>query len=306
MLIFTSLYMLVRLCRARTNIAGDAALGIVLAAGILLAQFIPPMYEAASPVAAARRKVIEDISAALRAQEINPRSRIYMTTTGYVNADVLNFMALQRMLPAMHFEQKPGIGDLSVHAGEIKKAAYVVASEQGNSEAMGGFLAAGNIQDQTLALVRNDPEFDQIGQFPTLNGKRYFLFHRERFSGVEAASGLGPVEGPYPQWGLDKVRWGDGPKSILHVSAPAQGEYELMTEGRAAVAGERMTLQVEGRQAGSRAFDTNSRFERAEFKFHLTSGPHELELDYSDWDRAGGQSRAVLFDLLKLVRADAH
>jgi hypothetical protein len=306
MAIFTSLYLLVWLCREVNYIAGGVALGIVLGAGLLIAQFIPPMYEAASPVAAARRRVIEGLSLALRAQEIDPRTRIYITTTGYVNADVLNFMALQRMLPPMHFEQKPGIGDLKVHAREIKEAAYVIASEQGNSEAMGGFLAAGNIQDQTLALVRSDSEFEQIAEFPTLTGKRYFLFHRERFAGVDAVSGLGPIEGPYPRWGLDKVKWGNGPRSVTHLSAPADGEYKLMTEGRAAVAGARMTLSIDGHPAGSHVFETNSRFEREEFMFHLAPGSHELELDYSDWDRAGGQSRAVLFDLLKLVRTDAH
>ena len=39
---------------------------------------------------------------------------------------------------------------------------------------------------------------------------------------------------------------------------------------------------------------------------HLTPGLHELKLSYSDWDRAGGESRAVLFDLLKLVRTSNH
>jgi hypothetical protein len=266
-----------------------------------MAQFIPPMYEAASPIAAGHRRIIDDISAALLAQDIHPRTRIYITTTGFVNADVLNFMALQRMLPPWNFQQRPAIGDLAVHAQEIKKSQYVIASEQGNSEAMGGFLGAGNIQDQTLALVRNDPEFDQIGEFPTLNGKKYFLFHRERFSGIDAISGLGPIEGPYPQWGLDKVRWGNGPQSALRVQAQSEGQYKLMTEGRAAVAGAKMTLLVDNGVVSSYVFATNNQFERSQFMMHLTPGPHELTLTYSEWDRAGGESRALLFDLLKLV-----
>jgi hypothetical protein len=306
MLIFSAVYLLAWLCRQTNRIAGGAFLGIVLAVALVIAQFLPPMYEAASPIAAGRRRLIDDISAALRAQDINPRTRIYITTTGFVNADVLNFMALQRMLPPWNFQQRPAIGDLAVHSQEIRKAQYVIASEQGNSEAMDGFLAAGNIQDQTLALVRNDPEFDEIGEFPTLNGKKYFLFRRERYSDIEAITGLGPVEGPYPQWGLDKVRWGNGPQSEFRVQVSSEGQYKLMTEGRSAVAGAKMGVAVDNRIAGSYAFATNSRLERAEFTMHLTPGPHDLKLSYSDWDRAGGESRAVLFDLLKLVRTSNH
>jgi hypothetical protein len=306
MLIFAGVYLLASLCRQTNRIVGGAILGLVLAAALVIAQFIPPMYEAASPIAAGRRRLVDDIFAALRAQDIDPRTPIYITTTGYVNADVLNFMALQRMQPPMNFHQRPAIGDAAVHAREIKKVQYVIASEQGNSEAMGGFLASGNIQEQTLAMVRDDPEFDQIGQFPTLNGKKYFLFHRERFSNIEALSGLGPIEGPYPQWGLDKVRWGNGPQSVMRVMDSSEGQYKLMTEGRCAVAGAKMSLLVDGGAEGSYVFTTNGKFERAEFTLHLTPGQHELILSYSDWDRAGGESRAVLFDLLKLVRTASH
>lgn len=306
MLILASVYLLAWACRNTNNLGGGAILGAVLAVGLVIFQFIPPMYEAASAIAAGRHRLVNDIFAALRAQDIDPRTRLYITTTGYVNADVLNFMALRQMMPPMNFHQRPAIGDLSVHADEIRKAQYVIASEQGNSEAMGGFLASGNIQDQTLALVRNDPEFNQIAAFPTLNDKKYFLFGRQHFSGYEAASGLGAIEGPYPQWGLDKVRWGNGPRSVMRVATASEGQYRLLAEGRCAVAGARTSLLVDGQAAGSFVFASNSRFERAEFTFHLTPGPHELELTYSDWDRTGGQSRAVLFNLLKLVRVESH
>ena len=190
---------------------GGSALVAAALYAVLTTHFIPMLYMPKGENLISRRRVIYALYDAMNQQHIRPQDRVYITTTGYVNAAVLDYLNMLKFLPQFNIQEQPFSGDIKLHTAEIHKAAYVIASEQGNSEAYGDFIPSGNMQDETLAVVRADPDLVEVAAVPTLTPKRYFLFKRVGpFFGWTGTEGLGPMEGPYPAWKLGEVRWALG------------------------------------------------------------------------------------------------
>lgn len=305
-LLFGAIYVLVLACRRAGLLRAAAILGTTLLAGMALARFVPVLYLPGAENAIDRRRIVEQLYGALKSENVGPGVRVYMTTTGFVNTDVLKYLDLKRGLPGPRYIQHAYVKDLAVHLREIDLADYVIASEQGNTEAYGGFVPTGNFQDQTLAMVRDSGMFKEVAEFPTGNPKRYFLFRRiGHFGGWEDATGLSPEDGSYQPWGLYRVRWGLGPRTILRLRAQPGGDYRLIVEGRAANSGLEMTIEVNGVPAGKHRFPKRTDFEAIDLPLHLTPGPHQVELRYSDWDRQDSRLRAVLFKTLEIAPLSA-
>jgi hypothetical protein len=306
MLIFTGVYVLVWITREMRFAGSRAVVGVVLLAGLAVSHFPPVLYIPGGANSIARRRIVDQLYGALRAQGVGSGPRVFMTTTGFVNASVLDYLSLKQGLPPFNLSEVSFSGDLKDFAAEIDKADFVIASEQGNSEAYGGFIASGNIQDQTLALVRDSGEFEQVAAYPTLNPKRYFLFKRiPPFAGWEALEGMGPLEGPYPDWMLPQVRWGYGPKSDLRVTVDHAGDFQIRGWARGAMAGLEMTIRVDGREIGRHVFANDRDFERFAFVVSLQPRRHEVEMSYSNWAKEADKPMAVLFKSMELVPAAA-
>jgi hypothetical protein len=302
MLIFTALYALVWIVREMQHKGSQATVAIMLLAGLAVSHFPPVLYIPGGANSIARRRIVDQLYAAMRSQGIGSGPRVFMTTTGFVNASVLDHLSLKQGLPPFNFSEISFSGNQSDFKSEIDKADFVIASEQGNSEAYGGFIPSGNIQDQTLALVRDSGEFEEVAEFPTLNPKRYFLFKRiAPFEGWESIEGLGALEGPYPNWILPQVRWGYGPRSILSLGVDRSGDYRISAWGRAVVPGLEMTVKVDGREIGRHVFANDRDFDRFTFELPLESGKHQVELSYTKWSTGAEKPMAVLFKAMRLV-----
>src|SRR6185312_12495907 len=128
-----------------------------------------------SPVVRERNRLVQDIYAALYNENFPVYTRVYLTTTGYVNPGVLDYYYRRDTLHAMNVDANAFSDDLAAHAREIASADYVIASQSGNHIAYTDFVKSGLVQDQTLAIVRGNADFQQIGAYPTLTGKSYFL-----------------------------------------------------------------------------------------------------------------------------------
>ena len=300
MLVFAALYLLILLCRKAPRIAAGVV-PILLLIGLYIARFIAPLYLPEADNLVARRRVIDQIYDSLAREHVVRGQPIYITTTGYVNLDVFNYLRLRRGLSTLTFGEAPYHDDLKMHAELLRAADFVIASEQGNSEAFGGFVLSGNIQDQTLAMVRADPNFEQIAKIPTGNEKCYFVFRRNVFHGWRAVSGLSDPEGPYPQWNLGKVRWGLGPRTVLTAEEASAGVYELIIEAKPAMTGEEMIVRLDGIEVSRHTFADDRQFDRLELPEKLSAGRHQLEFDYSTWQKSN-RPMAVLFRVLELAR----
>ncbi|HXE54270.1 MAG TPA: hypothetical protein VN541_14700 [Tepidisphaeraceae bacterium] len=304
MLILSGVYVLVFAARSTPAAVARVVVVAALALALGITHFLTPLYLPDAPNAIARRRIVDQLYGAMRQQQIGPQARVFITTTGYVNTDVLNYLSLQRGLPAFNFTRLPFSDDLAQYKHEIALADYVIASEQGNSEAYGGFIPSGNIQDQTLALVRANGDFEEVASFPTLTRKRYFLFATiQPFEDWHVQLGMGALEGPYPQWGLGRVRWGYGPQSDATVNFKTGGQYRLVLDAKAAVAGTTLRVLIDGREIGRHLFQNNTEFERFEFPLELAAGEHRTELIYSNWLHSSPSPLAVLFKKAHFVPA---
>lgn len=276
-------------------------LATAVAAGFVLGQFPPKVYIPGSAMAAARRRVVEQINRALLDARVEPSDIVYFTTTGYVNPETIDFLRLQQGEPRLNARSQPTSDDLAVHEREIDGAQFVVASERGNGEAYEGFARAGLIQDQTLAYVRNHPGFTLVAQFATATPHPYFLFRRPAPLDLHPIEGLGPMEGPYPQWQLGRVRWGLGSASRIRITPPRAGRYHLIISARAPQKQQAIAIALDGREIGDHAFTTVDQFEQINLPLDLSAGEHELKLSYTRPQNVQDHPRSVLFRRLQIV-----
>jgi hypothetical protein len=109
------------------------------------------------------------------------------------------------------------------------------------------------------------------------------------------------MEGPLPFMPY-RMRWGITPATRLETIDGSPGQYELVLDGRSAVADLILTVRLDGK-AGVHRF-TNKKFELMKFPMKLSAGPHMIEIDYSG--AAGSDPNyqmTVLYREMKLVKA---
>lgn len=146
----------------------------VCVVGIFLFQW--PSFQSPEDIARwDKRKQIDDqIIAAILDHKGPAVSTAMLTTTGYVNSDLFNYLALQRRVP-LSFDNRAASGDLEEHRATWPNVDFVVAAERDNSESA-PYVHSYAIQDQLLSMLRSLPDFVQIAVIPSLNEKCFYVF----------------------------------------------------------------------------------------------------------------------------------
>src|SRR5439155_15994637 len=125
------------------------------------------------------------------------------------------------------------------------------------------------------------------------------------FSGWKTCTGLGPVEGPYPQWSLPRVRWGLGRQTRLGFDSQGAGPMHLVLSCRAGIADQVLSVFLDGQQIHQQRLPPASAFTALDLPLPIThSGEHELTLQYAGSDTASADPRArsVLYARLQILR----
>ena len=235
---------------------------------------------------------------------------VLLCGTGSVNADLLRYMSIQRQVPLLPFFNEEGT-TADDFIDYFDDADFIVCCDSGTL-LMADFLPVSKLQDALLAQARRRPELSQIGQwsFMKAGGKSLYLFMRRPTSDFAGAdnytplSGLGPVEGPFPEAHLRAVRWGMGPSTKLKFHADVPGMKELTWSARTDFQQQVVTVLLDGKQVAAQPIPgsfTDSY--RASISFAVTSGDHELTLNYARWHEDGPRPMAVLFRALRLKSA---
>ncbi|MCC7351031.1 MAG: hypothetical protein IT446_10710 [Phycisphaerales bacterium] len=282
--------------------AGTVLLAVVLGVSAWLAKFPDSLGDPASPQTISRNRTLNEVYAALHqsaAKRISTRT--FVTTAGELNAETLQFLALRDALP-MNFADQHRSDDLNLYRQELDRSDYCIASEAG-VDGIIDWLPSTRIQDQTLELVRTYGGFRQIAEVPTINGRRYFIFEKPgSFSGWDRIDGLAGEEGPYPQWQLPVVRWGLGNATTARFTADAGG-VTLRIVARADIAGQVMTVELDGKPLMKHSFDQSGRFDTLDIPLPVTAGVHSVVLRYLKHDLNPDRPMAVLFQKLQITIA---
>ena len=98
---------------------------------------------------------------------------------------------------------------------------------------------------------------------------------------------------------MPRVRWGEGPKTVLRVRAPEAGTLRFFARCRVYRYNQVMTVLVDGRPAGEFPLEGGD-WRTVAARVPVGPGEHTVELVYTVWDEeAGGPPNAVLFRALK-------
>lgn len=160
-----------------------------------------------TPTSRAADNVIRDVidHTIELAQSDNPA--VLTIHVGHLGHRLLELQGLKR---GVHFGGRgefPFETDPAYFAGELELAEMVLTADADADMVHQGFPVT-----KSLAAIRAmiDARIDFVLAFErrTPSGGRVSLFRRRPdFEGLDRSTGLGPVEGPFPQWKLPRVRW---------------------------------------------------------------------------------------------------
>ncbi len=236
------------------------------------------------------------------------RTRVFFTQISpFLNPSVLEFRAgrdrLERFVSRdLQLSKEP----LELER-EMALADHVIAFSPDNRNAM-DWLPGAQTQRSILERLDADPEFVLAGIYGTVNSGEAYLFTRATgFRGIRPLAGLGPLEGPYPQWGLHfRVRWAMGPVTRFEVRLPVAARVRLAWDARSDFPDQTITLKISGRPVHTHAFSAPSVFEHGEVFQDLTAGRHLVELEHSHWHAPSERDDRPLAVLLRNFTALPH
>lgn len=276
----------------------------VLPASLLLFIFPRALGTPADARVQAGNRIERQIADAIERHRPTASPRVHFTTSGNpVQMMLLRYRALQRGW-AVQADDLHRHGDLELHRRAMLTSDFIVASESGGGIARDR-LPSGQVQDELLAMARSVPAVRVLAKLPELNGRQYWLFQRVgEFGGWDDASGLGPLEGPYPQWDLPQVRWGLAPQVELKVCTPEALTLRVEWLASSPAAAQRVTVLIAGEECA--AVDVTPEATPQSIALHLPAGEHRIALRFAAADRsnADGLARAVLFRRLRLVAGE--
>ena len=122
------------------------------------------------------------------------------------------------------------------------------------------------------------------------------------FVGWTPIDGIMPIEGPYPQWNLPRVRWGIYPATRLHVQCSQAGDYRLILDMRRSDdPRQAITVSINGQTTITHHFTEAFEFQSLSVEMKLKAGDNTIELRYASGDPDGPPGRAVLFSKMQVI-----
>jgi hypothetical protein len=219
----------------------------------------------------------------------------------FINRDLLRYYALTRRLDGIEFHDDLFAPDDANAATMIRDADAVVAFTPDNPDVQ-QFLPSSDPKrlGHLLEIVESEPRLHvaAVVKAAGRQGETRLYVRRPAFDLDANVRGFGPVEGPYPQWSLPRVRWGLGPGSKFVVPSQSHA-VNLVIEAQTPHAGQVMTIAIDGVERFRHTFQRADAPERIIVPLPQTPNARwDVELKYSWWT-AGSESdarkMAVLF-----------
>lgn len=214
---------------------------------------------------------------------------IFVTTYGVINYQLLKYLAVRedRSPHEMPMLVPPDTRELQAFADKVRAANLVLASEPGTF-AIAQMMPSAAVQGETLKMVQDSPEFQEIARFPTPSGKYYFLFERKgAFFGWRKSSGLLQETGPRPEENLPLFRWGTLPRTVLTFAQPKDGLVKLTVSCQSRVPNQIVSVTLDGRRVGQFPVAQGNTFQDWTSAVPVIQGEHRVEIDYTASEQTG-------------------
>jgi hypothetical protein len=153
-------------------------------------------------------------------------------------------------------------------------------------------------------MMRANPDFNMVLPVQSLSGKYFYVFERKPdFATWVTEENLDPIEGPYAEWNLPRVRWALYPATTLVFDTAEAGRFTLTASARAPMDDQAMSVFVDGRPIGRELFGLHDTFRDISLPMDLAAGRHRIELRFDKQPPTTGRDtrpRSVLFQRLRI------
>jgi hypothetical protein len=274
---------------AKTGLSSTAPCAVAATLAVSGLYFLQPMFPVRGLRGApdtdfnwdAHERIIDIIAAQ------NDRSPIvvYLLAVGEVNGESLLWMCVKRGLN-VKITGDPQSHKLEKHLKAMLAADVVVAPDPGTLAGTHPLLPSAQVTGEILRAVKDDPHFVQADQIAATDGKHLYVFVNNPFRGWTAESGMGPVEGPYPDAHLPRVRWTFGAETRMIPKGLKPGLITISGRAMSHISNQQMTLHAGQNLVGTVAFPEAHKFVEFTFSTTLKSASDPIILSCSTWDRA--------------------
>ena len=229
---------------------------------------------------------------------------VFIPAPGDVNRDLINYLAMKEGRSIVPYEPPDLSSNLDYPVAQFDTVNFVIIADQGCG-LIADFFPQYTIQDKLIKILQSRRDYAQVGRYLFhKTGLGYYLFeHIGAFYGWRPTSGMGFLEGPYPQNVLPPyVRWGYGPSSTISMNDQSGGRFNLSLKARNIFPDQVMTIKLDGRVLREVPMEASQEFKSFEISFDASPGAHTIEIDYSKWEQVMPRPTAVLFSSI-VIRA---
>lgn len=311
-LFITAAAIILEWCARRTR--GGSALQAAFCAGLLamaLSCFQPHWYYrsggshvAEAPAISERRfALIQTMGEKISASEHNTPRVFLPAITNYLNADILTFELMKRRKGDAQAFDAHRSGDHSLHLSSVEQATHVVLFDTADPELLQR-LPSTAVLPTIVQALQDHPSFRLLAKFPAATGPSTIALFERRgaFDGVKALSGFLPLEGPYPQWNLPRVRWALGEEARIRFSEAEWGASRLTFRAHSPLANQVITVLSDGVAAGSCSLPQVGQAVDCAIDLSIASGKPEIMFRFARADPSLDGGRTVLFYGIALTR----
>ena len=206
--------------------------------------------------------------------------KLFVAMAGPVNAETIKWTATKQGVDIYPFDihTSDAIDDFVIAARESH---YILVPNENNSEYY-RWLPSGLVQSKFLTFLRSAPQFQPVNLCS--KDDHYYLFINHGaiapvidVEEITALKGFGPIEGPYPQWNLPRVRWMTDSEATLCFEATAPHRYKANMRYRPESDGNLIITNPNGKLIKSDTFRVNE-FTETMFTFSVMAGQQCLHL----------------------------
>ncbi|HSD39913.1 MAG TPA: glycosyltransferase family 39 protein [Rhodocyclaceae bacterium] len=164
------------------------------------------------------RVVAQELRGSGKEHSVNNPVKIFVTVAGPVNSETIKWEARKLGVYSVAFDQSR-TADLNIILDTVLRSDFVIIPINSEAEYFQRFPSTA-VQWQVSRRIMTDPNYRRIAYG---ENEHYAIFaknalEQQRVFNVEGdaiAQGFGQEIGPFPQWGLPKVRWMTDPQATL-------------------------------------------------------------------------------------------
>jgi hypothetical protein len=306
----TMIFNLDTLSRAKHRGWLGAYIFIAICAALLLHSW-PWKYRSGAPevepqsTSLKREALLSDLTHLIAERHPAGGKVFFVGLTPYLNAPILNFALLQHRVRGIEGFDLHLSSDMSAQVAALESSDVAITFTNGNDE-VATWLPSAQVIPAVNAIVAQNPAFTRLAVFasPSGQGNVELYVKPMAFEHIRADDGLGPLEGPYPQWKLPRVRWGLGPSMSFTVNMPADRNGVLRLTAQSPWPGQTMSIIVARREVKRCGFTKVDAVETFDVPLAALAADSKVTVQFLRWQEptsSDPRKLAVLFHDIAIV-----